>query len=172
MKVLFYGLTLFCLAFFVHLAVWRYCIPNNRKKMLIQIFIGTLAIGILALWEKIHFITIFGLDSYVNLPEMIHLSLFFLSLTITYFVIYNAMVIGSVTNTIITCIMDTGLNGLDKHALEQRMRDELLLRIKCLINDKIIYDNSGRYFLTSKGILYLRIVRFYRKLMNYTDEIG
>lgn len=173
MKVLFYGLTLFCLAFLLHLAVWRYCIPKkNRKMVLLQIFTGTLAVGILALWERIHFITLFGLASSVNLPEMIHLSLFFLCLTLTYFVIYNVMVIGSVTNAIVTCVMDAGLNGLDKYSLEKKMRDELLLRIKCLINDKIIYNNSGRYLLTLIGTLYLRIVMFYRRLMNYNDEIG
>jgi|TARA_B100002003_G_C14131115_1_gene544020 hypothetical protein len=172
MKVLFCSLILFCLAFLVHLITWKIYVPEKQKKTLLQIFIGTLVIGVLAIWDGLPFINVFGLTVSANFHEILHICLFFISLTFSYIVIYSVLDTGSPSLVIIDSIERAGPDGLDKSLLEQRMKKELLLRIKCLDSDKMVSSNDGKYLLTSKGNLFLSVIMFCRRLMNVSDKIG
>ena len=167
MKVLVFTLSLFCLAFVIHLIVWRIHLPTRQIKTLVQLFIVILILGILALWlfpPSFRFLQLSGPESFW---EYIHIYLFFVSLTLAYMITYTAIEADSPSLVLIMKVSEAGSEGLDSKKLEQMMSDDILVipRLEDLVLDKMAYINGNRYFLTAKGVLMVRIFLYYRKLL-------
>jgi hypothetical protein len=163
MKVLFWGIILFCCAFFVHLIVWRIRLPKRQTKTLLVIFFGTLLIGLFTL----------GSAKFI-LPEYLHIVLFVTSLTLAYMITYSALEADSPSLVMIMSIANAGITGLLKTQFEQRMTDDVLIipRIQDLLRDQMIYEQEGKYKLTSKGLLFARIFIVYRHILNISQKGG
>ena len=172
MEVLFSGFSLFCLAFLLHLITWKIRKPKNQKAVLLKIFFGTLIIGILVLSDNLPFVDFFELSTSLNLPEIFHISLLFISLTFSYLFLYQVLEGDSPTLAMIKNISKAGSEGIDKYPLERLMMIKLSSRIKSLISDGMICLKKERYLLTPKGASFLRLVLLYRKVMNINDETG
>ncbi|MEW6618872.1 MAG: hypothetical protein AB1422_05935 [bacterium] len=164
MKVLFWGSTIFCLAFFLHLIVWKIHLPKRQTKALLEIFFGTLIISILTLWNSASF-GIFVVESFL---EYFHICLFFISFTLAYIITYSGIEADSPSLVIIRKVAEAGSEGLDQKEFDRMMRDDLLIkpRIKDLLSDKMVYMEGDKYKLRSKGALMARIFIFYRQLLN------
>ena len=163
MSVLFYSLTLVFIPFLIHLSIWRIHLPRNQTKVLLQIFFGTLIIGILIL----------GKFS-ATICEYLQLSFLFISLTLAYITTYSAVEADSPSLVMVMNITKAGPDGVDKDSFEQKMSDDILVvpRIRDLITGRLIYPNGEVCKLTKKGIFIARLFIAYRKLLKKSQKGG
>jgi uncharacterized protein YacL len=168
MKMLFWGSIIFCLALCVHLIVWKVRIPKSQTKTLLQIFMGTLFICLIAIWCISRFAMAGRPWILHEFSDHLNVILFFVSLTLAYVATYSAIEVDSPSLLIIKSIAESGNSGLDRGKLYQVLNDELLVksRIRDLVNDGFICLRADKYKLTSRGFLLARIFIFYRKLLN------
>lgn len=157
MNTLFWGSVIFCSAFILHVIIWKVRIPKNQTKILLMIFFGTLCAGFIVLCFLIH----------LTLAEYLHISLFFISLTLAYITTYSALEVDSPSLVMVMNIAAAGNIGLEKKKFEEITNDDRLVkpRVRDLITDKLAFLEGDRYRLTSRGILVARIFIFYRKLL-------
>ncbi len=174
MKVLVFGLSLFGLAFILHLAIWKIRLPERQVKTMLQIFFATLTAGILALWNAPPLFEIFGISPPDNIWEYLHICLMFVSLTLAYMITYSALEADSPSLVMVMSINSAEPWGLDKKRFEELMSDDILImpRIRDVILDRMVYMDGGKYRLTPKGVLIARIFIFYRNLINAPEEGG
>lgn len=168
MKILFWGLMLFALAFCLHLIIWRIRIPKRQTSALLTIFIFTLFIGLLGL--GIISVSYTNSNPFIlqKISECFHISLLFISFTLAYITTYSAIEVDSPSLLIVKRVAESGANGLEISKLEEITDDDLLVkpRIENLLTDKLIYLCGDKYKLTAMGLLIARVFRFYRKLLN------
>lgn len=174
MRVLLLAPIIFCLAFIIHLAIWKFRLPENQKRILLKIFLDSFFICLAGIWFASKFIASFEHilpDSFV---EYFYLFIFYISVALSYMVTYSAIEVDSPSLIMIENIAKAGNGGLDKEQFDKSMNDELLVmpRIKDLIDDKIVYLASGKHKLTYKGILMARIFIFYRELLRINEKGG
>lgn len=174
MNILFYGIELIFTAFFIHFFLWKIYLPQNQTKALLQIFFGTLVIGILVLWKFSAYITLFGILAPTKIYEYLQLTFFFVSLTLAYIATYSALEVDSPSLVIVVDIVEAGSEGLDKNTLELKMNDDILVapRVRDLVTGKLAYLDGEVYRLTKKGIFVARIFAAYRKLLRKTQKGG
>ena len=168
MKVLLWGITIFCAALFIHLMIWKIRLPRRQTKALLKIFFITLFAYLLSFW----FISRFSMNFTLFLPqkfsEYFHIFIFFVSLTLAYITTYSAVEVDSPSLLIVMNIAKPGKEGLDKEKLKQIINDDLLIkpRIRDLVTDRLVYLDTDRYKLSRGGFFLGRIFIFYRKLLN------
>jgi len=174
MTILFWGSALFVFAFLVHLILWKVRLPKRQTKAILQIFFSVLFMGIIVLWNMPNDSALWGITPPSGLPEYIHISLFFISLTLAYMITYSAIEADSPSLVIVTTIANAGQNGLDKQKFDELMNDDILVkpRIRDLLLNKMVEMAEDRYILTSKGVLFARIFIVYRKIMNVSRKGG
>lgn len=174
MGILFYGLALFLIAFFVQLVIWKIRLPRNQIKALLQIFFLVLAIGVSILFKSCGSNYFFGIALPRTMFEITQLSLLFISLTLAYMVTYSAIEVDSPSLVMILNVAEAGRAGLDKKSFEEKMNDNILVkpRIKDLLTGGLAYLDEGRYRLTPKGALLAGIFIKYRKLIGTTEKGG
>lgn len=172
MRVLFWGIILFFLAFFLHLIIWKIRLPKRQIKMLLLIFFGVLILGFVTLWNIP--LKVLGLSVPSTIAEYLHIALFFTSLTLAYIVTYTALDVDSPSLVMVMNIANAGSEGLGKTAFEQTLTDDILVkpRLRDLVTSEVTYMDGDKYRLMPKGILLARIFVFYRKLMNNTSKGG
>lgn len=168
MKILFWGLTIFCLSFFLHLVVWKVCLPKRHTKILLEIFFGTLGISLVILQSTSSSFSKFDLFALHSFSEYLHLCIFFGSLVFAYILFYPAIEVDSPSIVMVLKISEAGSKGLDEDVFKQELTDDILIkpRIKDLLTDKMAYIEGEKYKPTLKGILFVRIFILYRKLLN------
>lgn len=167
MSILIYGIGLICIAFFIHLLVWKVYLPKNHIKICIYIFFGVLIGGILTFWKLSDYIKIFGITAPRTLPEYLQISFLFTSLTLAYIVTYSAIEVDSPSLVMILNIARANLKGVDKDEFEQKMAQDALIgdRISDLLTGGFINFDGQVYKLRTKGILIARIFIAYRKFL-------
>ena len=154
MKVLYYASLTFFSALFVHLVIWKICLPKkNRPVVLVSIFFWVLVLGITML---------------MNFSQRIDYIVLYCSLAVAYILSYPAMEASSPSLAITYNIAKASKAGLAKAELYKILTDETLVvaRINDLVSDGLIYVESQRYFLTSKGLFLARLFVGFRKLLN------
>lgn len=168
MSILFWGLTLFSLAFFSQLIVWKVHLPRRQIKVLLQIFCITLLGGLLTLWAASEFVSKLGLPTPRDLHEYILICLLFISTTLAYMITYSAIEVDSPSLVMIISISEAGPTGLSKEDFRKTMTDDLLIkpRVNDLLTDRMVDLNRGQYTLTTKGCVLARIFILYRRLLN------
>ena len=174
MITLFWSSALFVLAFFIHLVLWKVRLPKRQTKAILQIFFATLFVGIFILWNLPNDPIVWKIPPPVHLREYIHISLFFISLTLAYVISYSALEADSPSLVIVAYIANAGSNGLDKKCFDELMNDNILIkpRIRDLLLNNMVERDGEKYVLTAKGILFVRIFIIYRKIMNVPHKGG
>ena len=173
MKILFWGSFLFCLAFLVHLTVWRIRLPKRQTKTLLCIFFGTLLIGLFVLWSA-KFILQINTLAPDTLSEYLHIFLFVTSFTLAYMITYSALEADSPSLVMIMSIANAGPTGLPQEKFKQLMSDEMLIipRVRDLLRDNLVYAEGEKYKLTAKGTVFTRIFILYRQMLNIKQKGG
>ena len=168
MKVLSWGLLIFCLAFFIHLLIWKIRIPRGQTKLLLKIFFSVLVMSLFSLKLAASFNPDFARYAPEGFLAYIHIALFVLSLALVYIATYSAIEADSPSLVMVMNIAGEGLEGLSKEGLMETITDDLLIkpRIRDLVNAKLIYLDSGRYKVSKKGVLFIYTFILYRKLIN------
>jgi len=174
MRILFYGLFIFCLAFFLHLAIWKIRTPKSHTKALLQIFFATLILSFFLLWLISCFVL--SSDSYLpkSFSDYIHIILFFAALTLAYITTYSAVEVDSPSFLITMSIYEAGVKGLHKDRLKETMRNELLVkpRVNDLLRDKLVFLSNNKYRVTKAGYRLINLFIFYRRLLGVTKKGG
>ncbi|MBF0472984.1 MAG: hypothetical protein HQK93_04535, partial [Nitrospirae bacterium] len=92
--------------------------------------------------------------------ELIHISLFVVSLTFAYIITYSAIEADSPSLVMIIAIADAGINGLSVERFHEMMSNDLLVvpRLNDILRDKLAYkDENDKYILTKKGKIFAQI---------------
>lgn len=158
MKILFSGLLLFVLAAAVHLVIWRIKPPRGEIAGLLKVFLCVSVIGVIFLHTRFS----------LHILEYSYIFLLYFSLAAAYIGNYPALVASSPSLLIIMNILENGMNGLSKESLKQLMPEELLVKSKVidLVRAGMIQLKSGKYFITKRGIFFIKIFVWYRKILN------
>ena len=168
MKILLWGFILFCISCFLDVIVWRIRIPNRQVTDVLLIFFGTMVAGFLTSWIGPDFLYASVMDMPDNLPQYLHIAILFTSLTMAYIITYSAIQADSPSLVMVIAITKAGDKGIAEADFERVMTDDLLIvpRIQDLINDGMVYLQGGKYRLTRKGRLFVRLFILYRGLLN------
>ena len=169
MSILFWGLSIYLLAFLIHLIVWRLYLPKRQAKTLLSIYLGLSFISITLLWLIFNSFKSFVFFPIFETSEYIHLLFFTGSLALATLLTYPAIEADSPTLVIMTKISDAGDGGLQLKSLRESINNDFLIipRVKDLLTDKMAYLDDQKYHLTLKGIIMVRIFVFYRNLIGH-----
>lgn len=167
MKVLVYGISLYVIAFILHLIIWRIRIPKRQTKALLLIFFPTLLAGLFFLFKGFSSVHSINLSQNNNLWECIHISLLYIPLTLAYIITYSAIEADSPSLLMVLAISKAGQRGLNKNDFYNSMTDDLLVkpRIIDLLRDKMAYMDGNKLRLTRKGLIFVHIFISYRNLL-------
>lgn len=167
MSVLAYTIILFTVAFFIHLIIWKICLPRNQTRALVLIFSAILIFGILLLKISLDQVNAFDLVIFKTIYGYLQLCLLFVSLTLAYIVTYSGLEVDSPSLVMVMKIAQAGPHGLNKNILEANMNDDLLVlpRLRDLLSARMVYLDRGKYKLKGAGLLVARIFVVYRKLL-------
>jgi hypothetical protein len=162
MNILTAGSILLGIAFFLHLLIWKIRLPKKQTKALLLIFFVTLSIGCVFIFY------LPGMIAFDSFWQYLHMSIFFVSFTLSYVITYSALEADSPSLVIVDLIHSAGINGLPDDELKSRLTDDVLVhpRIRDLYRDELIFNKYGKIFLTAKGKRLVRIFIFYRWLLN------
>ena len=157
MSIIGYGILVFCFSFFIHICLWRVCLPRNQAYALLAIFISGLILGIVVL----QILVPQGIFNYLRL------CLFYIAAMFSYIISYSAIEAESPSLVIIAKIAKAGGSGVGKEELKSLMTDEVLVipRIRDLVRDGLAIFDNGKYRLTYKGSYFVGIFIFFRKLL-------
>ncbi len=167
MTVLVWGLALFLIAFFAHLALWRVHLPRHHIAVLLRLHAGVLAAGLLALPLLPTRVSLLGVPPPRTAAELIHVGVLFIALALAWIVTYTALPVDSPSLTMLLNIAAAGPAGLPAADLERLLTDEVLVRPRLadLVREEMVELRRGRYALTGPGRRYATLFARYRLLM-------
>lgn len=169
-----FGLLLFFTSLAVVLAVWRCRRPKRHTRALFFIFFGIFISGVGAvIMLQSSFIR--SEAFYMNLYFFLYSGLLFASLSAAFILVYPAVEVDSPSLSIINMISEAGAAGLEKTVLYESLNDDFLVfpRIDDTIRDRLVSRNEkGKYILTPKGVSFVNIFIFFRRLLNITEKGG
>ncbi len=168
MKILFWGSTIFFVAFTLHLMIWRRPGARISIRRLIRIFAGALVTVLALLWIGSLFNAELKRIAPSDLLEYLQIILFYTALSLSYAITYSAIEAESPSVVMILEIARNGKQGMRKTDFENMMSDEILTkpRIEDLLNDKLIYKDKDKYRISPSGSIFVRPFIFYRSLLN------
>jgi hypothetical protein len=115
-----------------------------------------------------------GVPTPESISEYLHILIFLGVLTIGYIILYPGFEVDVPTLILVNTIAQSGVNGIEKEKLYDLVNDNLLIkpRIRDLLTNKNAYIDKGKYHLTPKGILMIKIILFFRKLQRLEQKGG
>lgn len=164
MTIFFFTSILFCFAILLQIIIWHIKVPSGKITALCKIFILVLVFGLaLARIFSGYFIWLPH-----DLAGFFYIILFYAALVIAYIGNYPVVEVDSPSFLIIKLIAGSGPNGLSREALNKIMSDDLLIkpRIEDLIKAKMAIFDDEKYMITKKGILFVSMFIFFRKIIN------
>jgi hypothetical protein len=98
----------------------------------------------------------------VGLVDYARLTLFYVSIVLSYTILCSAVQARSPTLSIVTCIADYGENGCPDAELKRRFlaQDAIMDRLKLMEAGGLVAIAGGRCTLTGKGLLFARLFEF------------
>lgn len=174
MAVLLWSTIIISAALLAHLLLWRTRLPRRQTKAILYIFLSAIILGLFVLFKYNQPLSMFGLPTPDNLSEYLHILIFLVSLTAGYIILYPGFEVDVPSLIIVNTIAKAGSEGIEKAKLYETVNDDILIipRLQDLLLDKMAYIDNGRYRLTSKGILIITIILFFRKLQRLGKKGG
>jgi len=171
-KIFFIGFFFFCLAISLHLVIWKIKLPDRQLGCLLQVFCS-----IFILWLALGIIlqcNIINLGLTFSLPEILHITLLYISLSLSYVAAYSTIEADSPSLRINIILLEKGETGIDRPELLRSLNMEQYFasRVGRLVGDKMIKKIDGGYALDAKGMLLMNIVLYYRKILKISEELG
>lgn len=173
MKVFLWGSALFCIPVLLHLVIWKIRLPQNQLAVLLKIFLfvfsGWLAI---ALAHKSSYIKDYVIP--LSFAEVVHISLFALSLSLSYLAAYSTVDADSPSLKMALTIYNAGPTGLDKHELTQLFNMDRFFksRLDRLVEDRMVVKKESNYMVTPMGRLFMNMVVHYRIFLGAPRDLG
>ncbi len=172
--ILLIGITLFLLAFMVHVIIWQIKVPEKQKTALLVTFIAILISGLIGIKMGNHLYPSQWFWTPDNLVEYLHIGLFFLSLLFLYVSVYTAVEADSPSLKTIVRVYEAGEAGVTLDKLIEYFNGERFLRSRLhhLIKDGMLSYDGQHYTLTATGTHFLRVCVYWRKLLGMTGDVG
>lgn len=152
------------LAFVLHLTLWRWRLPQRQIKVLIVIFAIIWLFAALAV--KAGFV---GVDSegVGRLVGFLYFSLVFWSAALCYVITYSAMEGDSPTLSLTRHLHRRGEKGVSHSEIDDffRQRPFIGARVRALVSDRILIEESGGYRLRSGKYLFFHTILLYRRVV-------
>lgn len=163
MKVLFSAVGLFLFSFLAHLIIWKVRLPRQQIKALLMIFGATLALWAIA----------FGPRS-GELGEIVHVALFYGSISLCYVITYSAIEADSPTLSLIRHVDTSGRHGISSKEVHEFLegRPFIKARMAALIHDGLLREENGRYFVAGRGSPFFRLILAFRRLYGSIERGG
>ena len=168
MKIIFWGISWFFMAFIFHLGLWRIRIPKKPFKVLFFVILFFSLLGAFIWWLiPLSFFPKTGV-------AFIHAELLFLCLGFSYILFYQGIKSKSPSMNILMIVNKSGNKGVEKAILNNIIDDDNLMkpRIWFLVQTNLAYISRGKYHLTSKGRYYSRLITWCRKLLRLSEHGG
>lgn len=155
MRILVATCVLFCVAMVAHLIIWRVRLPGSQIKALLIIFNAVLGIGMIG-----------AVACSVVFTDLMHIALFYESISLSYFITYSAIEGDSPTLSLIRLLAESHSAGVPAHEVAHFLaqRPFVKTRLAALVTAGLIREQTDRYFLAGKGSLAFRLILGYRKL--------
>ncbi|MEW6087950.1 MAG: hypothetical protein AB1498_06550 [bacterium] len=160
MKILFLGLGIFGLAFILQMVVWKVHLPKRHTKTILELFFSVFLVSFI-------FFSRLSLQGY----EYIHIGFFYISLTLFYIMNYSAIEADSPSLLMLLEISKAGNKGVKKEEFLNNLPDDLLVisRIDALVLEKMAYIDKDKYYITKKGIIFVRVFVLYRRFLKLPE---
>jgi hypothetical protein len=155
MAILWWTLGLLALFFGVHLVVWRIHVPRKPFFSLLVI-VGT--IFIIALTAAVT----------LSIPVLtfLHVTLFYMSTSLCYIVLYSAIYQESPTLSLMRFIAESPQYGRSTAEVVEFLAQHQFVksRLAELTESRLIREQEGRFVVSGTGSFGFRLILFYRKL--------
>jgi hypothetical protein len=163
MQVFLTTVLLFVAALGLHLLVWKIRLPRFQTKTLLLLFALVLGVRLvlLAIWP-------------MSWPELTHVCLYYVSLSLCYVITYSAFEADSPTLSLIRHAHEVAAQGMSPEEVHVFMekRPFVKARLAALTHDGLLREESGRYFAAGQGSVFFRVVLLFRKLYGTIEEGG
>lgn len=172
--ILLIGVTLFILAFMVHLVIWKIKVPERQKTALLVTFVAVLVSGLIGLKLGNYFYPAQFFWTPNNLIEYLHIGLFLLSLLFFYVSLYTVVEADSPSLKTIVRVYETREAGVTLDKLIEYFNGERFLRSRLhhLIKDGMLSYDGQHYTLTATGTNFLGVCIYWRKILGMTGDVG
>lgn len=146
-------------AWLLHLALWRVCLPKAQLKTLLIIFFFVWAVVVVALC--LSETTFFGVLGFL------YFSLIYWSAAFCYVITYSAMEGDSPTLSLTRHLYRRGEEGVSHEEIEEffRQRPFVGARVRALVTDDIFVEEEGGYRLSPGRYLFFRVILGYRRVV-------
>jgi len=174
MAILIFGSVFFLLAFLLHSLACRLLPSMRQARALLLFFLTTMLIFLVAVFALKSSVGA-GSPYWPQTPiEYFYIGLFHVSLTLAYFISWPGFEAESPSALIVTGIEKAGGNGLSQEELSRIITDELFVhnRIGGLLTSGMLEEHHGEYTITDKGVAFLNLFLYYRRLMKNLPEGG
>jgi hypothetical protein len=163
MLILLNSLILFAAALGAHFMIWKIRLPRQQLKALLVIFAA-----IFLLW------LIFAIAFALPLVTVLHIALFYGSVSLCYVIIYSGIEADSPSLSLMRFVAERRREGRSveevAHFLAQR--PFVKARLIALQKSGLVREENGRYFISGKGSPGFRFILGYRKLYGFVPENG
>jgi len=161
---LVYAILALVLALSLHLILWRYRIPKAQLKGLLIIFILVWVAstgGLVIPWF------IGGHCGQVGFVGYLYFCLFFWAASFCYVITYSAVEGDSPTLSLTRHLHRLGEKGVSSQEIEEffRQRPFIGARVRALVSDRILIEESGGYRLRSGKYLFFHTILLYRRMV-------
>jgi hypothetical protein len=149
----------FAAAWAIHFLVWRVRLPKSQLKALLLIFIIVWAVVVVASFAR---------GSPIQaVVEFFYFSLIYWSAALCYVITYSAMEGDSPTLSLTRHLHRRGDVGVSHEEIEDFFRERPFVgaRVKALVMDKILMEESTGYRLASGKYLFFRLILGYRRVV-------
>jgi hypothetical protein len=143
---------LFFSAMIIHVLIWKVRLPLHQLRALMILFFL-----VLAAW-----IPFAGLA----LPGLLHVGLFYISLSLCYVITYSAIEADSPTLSLMLFMHEHNAEGVTETGLQQFLESRPFVRkrLSALIHDGLIVEREGNYFVSGNPSSFFRVILDFRKI--------
>jgi hypothetical protein len=115
-----------------------------------------------------------NLNLRIGLAEILHITLLYISLSLSYVAAYSTIEADSPSLRVNMILLETGKKGITPQELLHSLKMDRFFasRVGRLVADKMIKEMDGGYVLDTKGLLLMNIVLYYRKILKISEEPG
>jgi hypothetical protein len=163
MSVFLTTLALFLIAFGSHLLLWKIRLPKYHTRTLLLLFASVLIAWLGTFWLRV-----------MPLPDVAHVALFYVALSLCYVITYSAFEADSPTLSLIRNLHSSADGGMlpeEVHAFLES-RPFVKARLAALTHDSLVREENGRYFACEGGSPFFRFILLFRKLYGSIEEGG
>jgi len=155
----FISFVAFACSWLIHLVIWRVQFPNSQLKALLIIFLST--------WVTAVVLSVFSVWANTGFIHFLYFSLIYWSAALCYVITYSAMEGDSPTLSLARYLHRMGDKGVLYEEIEEffRQRPFIGARIRALVTDRILIEESGGYRLRSGKYLFFHTILLYRRVV-------